>query len=73
MADDEFKNIDKLIDTLVQNGASVILISSELPELMGMSDRIITLFRGEVTAEFFREEFTQEKILNCATGGKKDE
>ncbi len=63
--------IYELIDQLVQNGAAVILISSEMPELMGMSDKIITLYRGTITAEFSREEFSQEQILNCATGGIK--
>ncbi len=62
----------KLIGNLIKNGAAVILISSELPEVMGMSDRIITLYRGKLTSEFGRNEFTQESILNCATGGKKD-
>ena len=45
------------------------MISSELPEILGMSDRIIVLSEGRLTGEFTREEATQEKIMAAATGG----
>lgn len=64
--------IYKLINELIKEGVAVILISSELPELIGMSDRIITLRGGIITAEFDRNEFNQVDILNCATGGRKN-
>ena len=54
---------------LVKDGAAVIMISSELPEILGMSDRIIVLSEGRLTGEFTREEATQEKIMAAATGG----
>jgi len=58
-----------IINNLVKGGAAVIMISSELPEILGMSDRIIVISEGRLTAEFTREEATQEKIMAAATGG----
>lgn len=60
-----------LINALLKGGAAVLFISSELPELLGMSDRIIVMCRGEITAELKTKETTQEKILYFATGGEK--
>jgi ribose transport system ATP-binding protein len=60
-----------LINELLKGGAAVLLISSELPEILGMSDRIIVMCRGEITAELQTKETTQENILFFATGGKK--
>jgi D-xylose transport system ATP-binding protein len=58
----------ELINRLTAEGKAVILVSSELPELMGMSDRIIMLAAGRIGGEFAREEFTQEKLLAAAMG-----
>ncbi len=58
-----------IINELISKGAAVIMISSELPEILGMSDRIIVLSEGCLTAEFSRDEATQEKIMAAATGG----
>jgi ABC-type sugar transport system ATPase subunit len=44
------------------------MISSELPEILGMSDRILVMHRGGITGEFSADEATQEKILRCALG-----
>jgi ribose transport system ATP-binding protein len=60
-----------LINELLKGGAAVLFISSELPEILGMSDRIIVMCRGEITAELMAQEATQEKILYYATGGNK--
>lgn len=60
-----------LINELLKGGAAVLFISSELPEILGMSDRIIVMCRGEITAELQTQETTQEKILYFATGGNK--
>jgi ABC-type sugar transport system ATPase subunit len=49
---------------------SIIMISSELPELLGMCDRIYIVCEGRINGEISREEFTQERIMNLATGGK---
>ena len=57
-----------LINELVRQGAGVIMISSELPEILGMSDHILVMRKGRITGEFHREEATQEKILGKAWG-----
>lgn len=62
-----------LINKLALEGMGIIVISSELPEVLGISDRIITFCEGRITGEFSREEATQEKLLAAATlreGGK---
>lgn len=56
----------ELINALKADGKAVILVSSEMPELMGLSDRIIMLSEGRVGGEFTRTEFTQEKLLAAA-------
>jgi ABC-type sugar transport system ATPase subunit len=61
--------VHRLIDAWTQSGTAVVLISSELPELLALSDRILVLHRGEVGAEFYRKEATAEKILAAALGG----
>jgi D-xylose transport system ATP-binding protein len=58
----------ELINQLTTDGKAVILVSSELPELMGMSDRIIMLAAGRVGGEFARPAFSQEKLLAAAMG-----
>ncbi len=56
----------ELINTLKAENKAVILVSSEMPELMGLSDRIIMLSEGRVGGEFPRAQFTQEKLLAAA-------
>lgn len=63
------KEIYGLIDELAQSGLGVVLVSSELPEILGIADRIIVLCEGRKTAEFSREEATEERILNAALPG----
>ncbi|MGB4881176.1 MAG: sugar ABC transporter ATP-binding protein [Thiolinea sp.] len=53
---------------LVQEGLAVIMVSSELPEVMGMSDRIIVMHEGLMVSEFQRSEFNAERIVSAATG-----
>jgi len=55
--------IHALMGQFAREGMGVILISSELPELMGMSDRIIVMSKGTITGEFQRSEFDQERIM----------
>lgn len=59
--------IYQMISDLAAKGIGIIVISSELPEIIGISDRIITLCEGRVTGEFMRGEATQEKLLYAAT------
>jgi rhamnose transport system ATP-binding protein len=54
---------------LVQEGLAVIMVSSELPEVMGMSDRMIVMHEGLMVSEFKRNEFSAERIVSAATGG----
>ena len=58
----------ELINRLTAEGKAVLLVSSELPELMGMSDRIIMLAGGRIGGEFTRADFSQEKLLAAAMG-----
>ncbi|NRR30674.1 sugar ABC transporter ATP-binding protein [Oxalobacteraceae bacterium] len=60
--------IHKLVTQLAQSGAAIILISSELPEVMGMSDRVIVMHEGRVSGELMRDDFSQESILTLASG-----
>jgi ribose transport system ATP-binding protein len=56
----------QLIHELADQGAGVLIISSEIEELIGIGDRILVMRRGEITSEFRREEFDREKILAAA-------
>ncbi len=56
-----------LISQLAQSGAGVLMVSSEMPELLAMCDRVLVLCEGRLTAEFSRAEATQERILEAAT------
>ena len=58
--------IYEIMGELAQEGYAIIMISSEMPEILGMSDRIIVMCEGRVTGELSREEATQEKILELA-------
>lgn len=58
--------IYKLINQLTDKGIAVIMISSELPEILGMSDRIVVLSKGKQTALLSKQEATQEKIMQYA-------
>lgn len=60
--------IHKLMCKFAQDGMAIIMISSEMPEILGMSDRIIVMHEGRTKAEFNREDATQEKILASAMG-----
>ncbi|MGN0979942.1 MAG: sugar ABC transporter ATP-binding protein [Candidatus Avoscillospira sp.] len=67
--------IYEIMGELAQQGYAIIMISSEMPEILGMADRIVVMCEGRVTGELSREEATQEKILELAmakhTAGKK--
>jgi putative multiple sugar transport system ATP-binding protein len=56
-----------VINQLAEAGKAVMMISSELPELLGMCDRIYTMCEGEITAEFSKEEADQEKLMKYMT------
>jgi ABC-type sugar transport system ATPase subunit len=56
------------INRLAQSGLAIILVSSELPEVLGLSDRVLVLHEGRVTGEFTRDEGSPEAVMACATG-----
>jgi len=60
--------IYKLMSSLAQEGKAIILVSSEMPEILAMSDRIVVMHEGEKIGELTREEATPEKVLHLATG-----
>ena len=57
-----------LLRELAADGVAIIMISSDLPEILGLSDRILVMRNGSIVGEFPREEATEEKIIECATG-----
>jgi ribose transport system ATP-binding protein len=57
-----------LMDSLVKEGAAILMISSELPEIIGMSDRIYVMREGRIAAEMDHAEATQERIIEYAMG-----
>ncbi|WP_342743656.1 sugar ABC transporter ATP-binding protein [Halobacillus massiliensis] len=62
--------IHKIISQLADEGLAVLMISSELPEVIGVSDRILVMHEGRIAGELQKREATQEKIMYYATGGK---
>lgn len=68
------KEIYSFMSILAQSGVSIIMVSSELPEIINMSTRVITMYQGEISGELTMEsDITQENILIHATGGVKNE
>jgi ribose transport system ATP-binding protein len=60
--------VHHLLSQLAQRGVAILMISSELPEILGMSDRVLVMRRGMIAGELSRAEATQEKIMALATG-----
>jgi rhamnose transport system ATP-binding protein len=61
--------VHALLSELAASGIAVLMISSELPEVLGMADRVLVMHEGRLTAELSKEEATEEKVLQAATGG----
>lgn len=64
------REIYDLLNEIKKNGRAIIMISSEMPEILGMSDRILVMHEGEVKGILTREEATQEKIMNYIMKGE---
>ena len=62
--------IYQLMNELTDRGVAIIMVSSELPEVIGMSDRILVVHEGHISGELKKDEATQEKIMTLATGGQ---
>lgn len=65
------KEIYSIINELAEKGVAILMISSELPEIIGMADRVLVMHEGTLTAELQKAEMTQERIMHYATGGDK--
>ena len=66
------QEIYALINRLAATGLAIVLVSSELPEVLGLSDRVIVLHEGRVTGEFARADASPERVMSCATGHIKN-
>lgn len=64
------REIYQLMNELAERGVPIVLVSSDLPEVLGVSDRIVVMHEGRITGELSRGEATQEKVMQLATGGK---
>ena len=60
--------IYEIMDSLCQEGYSILMISSEMPEVLALSDRIYVMCRGKINASFSRGEATQDKLMEYAIG-----
>ena len=67
------KEIYQLINQFKAEGLSIILVSSEMPEVLGMSDRILVMHEGHISGEFSREQATQESLMAAAVGKQHSE
>jgi rhamnose transport system ATP-binding protein len=65
--------VHRIISELAASGLGIVLISSDLPEVLAMSDRIIVLHEGRITAEIPRDRATEERVMFAATGSTGDE
>jgi inositol transport system ATP-binding protein len=60
--------IHRLMSMLAQQGKAIIMVSSEMPEVLGMSDRVVVMHEGRVSGVVARADATQERIMQLATG-----
>nr|MBA3416699.1 sugar ABC transporter ATP-binding protein [Chloroflexia bacterium] len=60
--------VHRIVSGLAAEGMAILLISSELPEVLAMSDRVVVFHEGRITGRFGREEATQERVMRAATG-----
>lgn len=67
------KEIYQIMNDLAKKGVAIIMVSSELPEILGMSDRVLVIHEGKVGGILKKEEASEEKIMTLATGGTLDE
>ncbi len=64
------REIYQLMNELTDRGVAIFMVSSELPEVLGMSDRVLVIHEGTISGELSKTEATQERIMTLATGGK---
>jgi ribose transport system ATP-binding protein len=66
------KEIYSIINDLAATGVAIIMVSSELPEVLGMSDRVMVVHEGRIGGFIDRDKANQENIMTLATGGQLD-
>ncbi|MBT7087697.1 sugar ABC transporter ATP-binding protein [bacterium] len=66
------EEVYKIINQLAKEGKAILMISSELPEIISLSDRVIVMKEGQITGRFDRSEVTDEKIMTAATVSIKE-
>ena len=66
------QEIYKLLAQQAEQGNAILMITSEMEELLGMSDRILVIYEGQVAGELAKEEFSQNAVLELASGMTKD-
>ncbi len=64
--------IYQIIVNLAAQGKSIVFISSEMPEIIGLCDRVYVMYEGRITGELLKDELTQKKIMYYATGGEEN-
>ena len=64
--------IYRLIEEFAEQGKGVIVISSDLPEVLGISDRVVVMYEGRKTGEIERGQFSEELAMEYAIGGKEE-
>ncbi|MBU5209519.1 sugar ABC transporter ATP-binding protein [Bacillus safensis] len=64
------REIYQLMNELTDRGVAILMVSSELPEILGMSDRVLVIHEGTISGELDKTQATQERIMTLATGGK---
>lgn len=67
------REIYQLMNELTDRGVSIIMVSSELPEVIGMSDRVMVVHEGNIKGDLTGNEITEENIMTLATGGTLNE
>ena len=64
--------VHRLISDLAGRGIAILMISSELPEVLGMADRVLVMHEGRITAEIDRADATPEAVMHAATASLED-
>ena len=65
------QEIYRLMEELAESGVSILFVSSEMAEVLGMSDRALVMHQGRITGELSRDQLTEEAVMHLATGGRQ--
>ena len=67
------QEIYRIMEQLAEEGVGILFVSSEMPEILGMSDRIIVMHEGRISGELARAQFSEEAVMQLATGRQSSE